>query len=730
MTKTLTKIWLLALLTVVFTGFLEMRAYAAETSEAKSLSGYTEEEKKQYIDTINKKLDELKDTAQNFQSKFSEFNSQTYTYQLNDAEVNRRADNRQFWAQVAFLSLAKDRDERAQKIASQTHTQKYSSFISNANGALTKELKWKKSDKKIAQQNGINLDGIDFSNTDVYWERVISRAQAQASIEKYPNNGANKAITAAESLDDIKSTMIKQHEYIKSLLIGLDPASNISATCPTPVAEGETCPNPVYTVVNEKGKATTGASKGCKPLPVRYAEIQSCILCPMFQVILSTDQNIATESYGALASSFRNLIIVVLALFIAYQTLITVSSFTKQDTPKYISTLLVQSFKVLVAAILLSNSTYIYQYVINPLMSAGLEFGLALLFDPQLLSEYNTLVRDEASGMPPGVIGQDLLASVMAAVRLFSKASAQMPAIGSSLICISMHEASNILPDFSMLIEGVLVFAFGWAIALACCFYLLDSVVRFGIFCALLPFLIASWPFKVTASYTKNGWDIFMNAFFNFVMMGMVISLNSELISQALTGGGGGMDALESAINGSEVETLKELMDISGVDFLVLIACCMFAFKLVGQINELANQVSGTSGGTGIGNKIGGAAAQAAKKVAGAGAKMAGKAAGAVYEGTGAKAKVDAAKDKAMGGLAKAGAKIGLGPKANPNGAGGGDKGGGDKGGDDKGGGDKGGDDKGGGDKGGDDKGGGDKGGGDKGGDPGGGGGNSGQNGG
>ena len=308
-------------------------------------------------------------------------------------------------------------------------------------------------------------------------------------------------------------------------------------------------------------------------------------------------------------------------------------------------------------------------------MAAGLEFGLALLFDQGLLSEFSTLTQSERSGMPSGVIGQDLLASVMAAVKLFSKASAQMPAIGSSLICISMNEARNILPDFSMLIEGVLVFAFGWCIALACCFYLLDSVVRFGIFCALLPFLIACWPFKVTVSYTKTGWDIFMNAFFNFVMMGMIISLNSELISQALTGGQGGMDALEAAINGSNVDTLKDLMDISGVDFLVLVACCMFAFKLVGQINELANQVSSTSGGTGIGNKIGGVAAQAAKKVAGTAVKggkaVVGGAAGAVYEGTGAKAKVEAGKAKIMGGLNKMGAKIGLGNKANPNGAGG-----------------------------------------------------------
>lgn len=415
--------------------------------------------------------------------------------------------------------------------------------------------------------------------------------------------------------------------------------------------------------VDSDGNAVSGASKGCKPLPSKYAEIQACILCPLFQVILNTDQTIATKSYSALASSFRNLIILTLALFIAYQTLITVSAFTKQDAPKYISTILTQAFKAGVAALLLSNPSYIYYYVINPLMKAGLEFGMALLFKAELLTEFSSMVNAEQAAMPSGVIGQDLLASVMAAVRLFSKAAAQLPAIGSSLICISLHEAWSFLPDFSMLIEGALVFAFGWAIALVCCFYLLDSVVRFGIFCALLPFLIACWPFKVTTSYTSTGWKIFMNAFFNFVMMGLIISINTELISQGLSGGKGGLDAMENAINGSRVEELQELMDISGTDFLVLIACCLFAFKLVGQVNELANDMAGGGGGTSIGGKIGGLAAQGVNKLGGTAVKGGKALAGFGYEATGAKAGVQRMKDNVA-------TKLGFRSKNNPSGGG------------------------------------------------------------
>ncbi|MBP5215738.1 MAG: hypothetical protein J6039_04195 [Alphaproteobacteria bacterium] len=377
--------------------------------------------------------------------------------------------------------------------------------------------------------------------------------------------------------------------------------------------------------------------KTCPPLSQRYDEIKQCLLCPVFEVVLKTDQTMSTMSYNSLAAGFRNVIIIVMALFIAYHTLISVSAFTKQDVGKYLQTIAVQAFKVLVAAILLSDSKYVYDFIINPLMQAGLEFGLTII-NPQTaasLKEYVSSILAQ-NQIPSGVISQNLLAQVLGTIQLFSKSSAELPAIGSALICVSKTTASwkNIIPDISMMIEGIVVYAFGWAIALACCFYLLDSVVRFGIFCTLLPFLVACWPFKITAKYLKAGWDIFMNVFFNFVMMGLIISLTSELSSAALTGGNKSKAELENILeymNKNDIEDLKDLMDLSGTKFLVLLACCIFAFKLVAQVGELANAISGTSGPTSkdsIGGHIGGLAAQAAQKAGTASLKAAGKVSG------------------------------------------------------------------------------------------------------
>lgn len=437
--------------------------------------------------------------------------------------------------------------------------------------------------------------------------------------------------------------------------------------------------------------AEKGASAGCKTLASRHEELRACILCPLFKVILITDQSIATKAFDALSGGFRNVIVMVLGLVIAYHTLILVSSFTKQDTPKYIGTLLLQTFKVLVAVLLLTNHKYIYDYLINPLMLAGLEFGIALLFNDvgqsvggvDIVSQFENEAKASAGSMPQGAIGQQLLGSVYAAVKMFSEAAAQLPAIGGSLICISVNEGTKFIINLEMFIQGAVIYVFGWAITLACCFYLLDSVVRFGIFCALLPFFIASWPFKITFKYTKTGTDIFMNAFFNFAMIGLVISLATELLVQAVSGEDGGFDELINAINNpDDVEPLRKMMDITGMKFLVLIACGLFAFKLVEQINQLATQLAGGGGSQGIGNKIGGVAAQAAKKVAGVAASGGKAVGGAAYELSGAKAKVEGIKSRTKAGISSGLAKIGIGNKAMPSsaGSGGGGSGGGSSG--------------------------------------------------
>ena len=123
-----------------------------------------------------------------------------------------------------------------------------------------------------------------------------------------------------------------------------------------------------------------GIMKGCASLPSKLSEARKCLFCPLFEALYMAVQTMATKAFEATKDPIRNVILYGFAIYIAFGVLKLVSTITKQDAPKYISGLLVDTFKFLVAFLLLHNATYIYYYLINPLLSTALDFGGAMLF--------------------------------------------------------------------------------------------------------------------------------------------------------------------------------------------------------------------------------------------------------------------------------------------------------------------------------------------------------------
>ena len=107
------------------------------------------------------------------------------------------------------------------------------------------------------------------------------------------------------------------------------------------------------------------------------------------------------------------------------------------------------------------------------------------------------------------------------------------------------------------------------------------------------------------------------------------------------------------------------------MQILILVACCIFAFKLIAAINNVSDQFAQGSGSN-IAPKIGGLAASTAKSIGAGALKIAGKgaatAAGVIADKTGVSAgaqrlknaTTSAVKGSVLGAASKAGAKIGL----------------------------------------------------------------------
>ena len=375
-----------------------------------------------------------------------------------------------------------------------------------------------------------------------------------------------------------------------------------------------------FIMEGDKFQSITGVTRGCVPLPAKLAESRSCIYCPLFKTIFNAAQSMSTKAYDKLAGPLANVMLIGFAIVIAFMVLKNVSSFTKQDAPKFVTELLVNMFKVLVAYYMLKNANIVYGYIVGPVLKAGFEFGSSLLFAKNDSYLAACDVSKTLQNVSNGVMPVYLYTNLDCFIRAVQAEVAVPQSVGSSLMCVarnagkeSIGPVRNVLWDFGMMFQGFAIWVMGWIISLAFAFYLIDATIQLGIIGALMPFLIACWPFKATRNYTSKGWGIFMNTFFVYVFMGLVVSINVELLGQGLTGSKGGFDAIMKALNGNNVQELKELLDIGFAGFLVLVACCLFAFKLTGQASDLAGTMAG-GGGPKIGANIGGLAYGAATK--------------------------------------------------------------------------------------------------------------------
>lgn len=387
---------------------------------------------------------------------------------------------------------------------------------------------------------------------------------------------------------------------------------------------------------NESNKAT----RGCEVLPVKLYNYRKCFFCPLVGVIYDGSAKITDVAFTKMAGAFSTLLVIGFAIWIALQVLTQVSSLTKQDAPKFLGSLIKQSYKVVIAFILLQNSQQIFTYVVRPILEAGLVFGQNMLTTNKIFSgldyddngNYVRQAKAVTGGQHYKLGTYDRLEKFVVAVQ---REIAFMQAVGTSLVCTGSNlmllkeGISGFGDGFQMFIQGAVLAIFGFLLSLAFVFYLIDAIVQFGVVGALLPFLIASWPFKVTSKYTSTGTQMLLNSAFLFLFVGLVISANIFLINEALnqtvdeqesellslcqqedyfsknketcssvlekTPRMGALFEIAQTLNSLDSTKLRSLTDISSMGFLILLFCCIFGFKFTGQAIPLADKFASGS---------------------------------------------------------------------------------------------------------------------------------------
>ena len=375
--------------------------------------------------------------------------------------------------------------------------------------------------------------------------------------------------------------------------------------------------NAVSVYMDKNMKAVSGTMEGCVPMPVKLDELRTCIFCPLFEILYNTAKTMATSSFNSLKNGFKSLLLIGFALYVIFITLKQVSAFTKQDAPKYITELLTITFKVFLAFLLLMNGHALYRYGLEPIIKGGLEISGALMFHQGAGGGSGACSYSYGadSGSTQTFYSDNLHKSLDCLIKKITQEIAVMQSLGSSLMCVARNKNATlgVFPDINMFSSGLAMWVFGWLTALSFAWYLIDQVIRLGIIGAILPFLIAAWPFKVTSGYTKKGWSMFLTAFFTFAFIGLCVSVNVELAGQAVTGGDdNALTVLMDNLNNNNVDEIFELFDIGLVGFVFMIICCAFGWKICQDAATLAGEF-GQGGVPSTGSKIGSLAAGIAK---------------------------------------------------------------------------------------------------------------------
>jgi hypothetical protein len=354
-----------------------------------------------------------------------------------------------------------------------------------------------------------------------------------------------------------------------------------------------------------------------------------CFACPLFKILTNSASQVAQNSWDALAPALQTVIALIAAIYIAVYTLKMFSSFGKQTFSDYLTGskkgLAKLVFKTAIIVLLLGNATidgknmFIVRGVIAPLLEGALTIGSKL----SLMSGNLFASTDSIASTP----WKQLFDQVFVAARTFNDAVYQIIAMSNAFACGAIL-GFPLTWEWTMLIYSLILYCFGWLLLLGITFYMVDLIINLTVGAVLLPLAVACAISDKTVTYTKNIWNIFVNAFFSFIILGIVIGFTLQLIENCLNLNIGGTSHfggdspiageaavvdtttnsvlqeldLNAAIDENQVKVIANAMKTNG-SFILLLVCLTIVVKLIEGLKEIVQKISDTSGLSTAGSK-------------------------------------------------------------------------------------------------------------------------------
>ena len=391
---------------------------------------------------------------------------------------------------------------------------------------------------------------------------------------------------------------------------------------------------------DDKGKAF----KGCEVFPVKAYNMQGCFYCPIANIVFNAADNVTENAFSYFANSFKVLLAIIFGIWLALMSANYAFAMTKQDAPKFLTSVLGMSFKVAIAFYLLSYSTDIFRFFVRPLLEAGLAMGENI----QTLPIKAEKIEGYLKSTRPGYYGETLRTKIENYLTFIQSQLAYMQALGTTIFCVGSHRLASwdtlkallpggespwdrVLDALRVMFLGGFFTIVGFLITIAFGYFFIDSVVQLIIIGAMIAFMIVTWPLPFgQTKYASKGLEMLLNTFFTFFMTGFVVCVCISLIDNSLATAqeiqqgsekatAAGFQAIIDALYDQNWETLNTSTTLGVSGFLLLIFSAIFGFKFIGKAPEVSGSLSSGlfQGRGGLAGRVGTMAYSATKGVAG-----------------------------------------------------------------------------------------------------------------
>lgn len=313
-----------------------------------------------------------------------------------------------------------------------------------------------------------------------------------------------------------------------------------------------------------------------------------CYACVIVKTLLETFLVACSQVYDLTSEAGSKILVIGAMIWLAFFALKNVSSFANVEPGAMVNTLFVFLFKVMVAYIVINSGlTTIIHYTINPIVTAGADYGLGLMSTMKSVSgaEYSVVVPTITSAdgkTTADIISADVINKIMNFTFNLDKTVSTNLVIGHALTCHSINAGAWDLGLFYMVniwiwLCGAAIWFVGFMLTLGICYYLLDISFKLGFAIIALPVVIGLWPFNVTKDKLTLTISIILSSAATFAFLALTTTYALVLIDASLRD----LPTLFDAINQGKADWISETFDISGPYFLIIIFAYLYAMKLI-----------------------------------------------------------------------------------------------------------------------------------------------------